>query len=229
MEHSKEIQCIGFIMDGNRRWAKEKGLTSFEGHKKGYDVIKDTICAVHKRGIPHMVCYAFSTENWNRSGEEVGHIMLLLEKGIRELRIENETRSEKINIHIIGEAHRLSGALQREIKALKDAHYENPELSVWIAISYGGRAEIVDAVNRAVARGESVTEETFGKLLWTVGMPDPDIIVRTSGECRISNFLLWQSAYSELFFIDTYWPDFGEVTLHSILDTYGTRVRRKGS
>lgn len=229
MEDTTGVQCIGFIMDGNRRWAKERGLTPFDGHQKGYDAIKSTMRAVYKRGIPHMVCYAFSTENWNRSDEEVAHIMGLLEMGIRELRIENEHRAEKINIHIIGETHRFPDVIQGEIAALKDAHHESPELSIWIAVSYGGRAEIIDAVNRAVARGESVTEETFGKLLWTAGMPDPDIIVRTSGECRISNFLLWQSAYSEFFFIDTYWPDFGEVALDDILEKYGTRTRRKGA
>ncbi|HEX4799469.1 MAG TPA: polyprenyl diphosphate synthase [Candidatus Paceibacterota bacterium] len=229
MEQTTDIQCIGFIMDGNRRWAKARGLTSLVGHQKGYEAIKATIDAVYKAHIPHMVCYAFSTENWNRSVEEVGHIMGLLEKGIRELRIENEARSEKINIHIIGETHRLSQTLQNEIESLKNSHHAEPELSVWIAISYGGRAEIVDAVNRAIAGGEMVTEETFEKFLWTAGMPDPDIIVRTSGEHRISNFLLWQSAYSEFFFIDAYWPDFEEATLRSILEEYGTRVRRKGS
>lgn len=228
MDTSQTPTCVGFIMDGNRRWAKEKGLQTLEGHHAGYARVKEMIDAVHKAHIPHMVCYAFSTENWNRSEEEVNYLMQLLTKGIQELKDEYRNRPEKVNIRIIGERARLPQNLRNEIEEIEKAHHAEPELTVWIALSYGGRAEIVDAVNRAIEKGEPVNEESFSKFLWTAGMPDPDLIIRTSGEYRISNFLLWQSAYSELFFVDAYWPDFGETEFQSILEQYGKRKRRKG-
>jgi undecaprenyl diphosphate synthase len=221
--------CVGFIMDGNRRWAKERGLSTLEGHAQGYTRVKEMIDAVHKAHIPHMVCYAFSTENWNRSTEEVTYLMALLEKGIRELKNECKNKKEKINIRVIGERTRLSEKLQKGIIEVEEQAHADPELTVWIALSYGGRAEIIDAVNRAIEKVEKVSEETFNELLWTNGMPDPDLIIRTSGEHRISNFLLWQNAYSELFFVDTNWPDFGETEFKSILEQYGKRKRRKGA
>jgi undecaprenyl diphosphate synthase len=228
MENEKKVQCVGFIMDGNRRWAKERGLPTLEGHARGYNALKQMIDAVYKAHIPHMVCYAFSTENWGRSEEEVSYLMRLFAQGIHELRTDFVGRKEKINIHIIGERTRFPEDLRAEIEEIEKKHHSDPELTVWVALSYGGRAEIVQAVNRAIEKGEQVTEESFGGLLWTVGMPDPDIIIRTSGEERISNFLLWQSAYSELFFVDTYWPDFGESDFQSILEQYEKRKRRKG-
>lgn len=224
----KQIQCVGFIMDGNRRWAKSRGLPTFEGHAKGYGILKDVIDIVHRAHIPHMVCYAFSTENWNRSEEEVSYLMSLLEKGVEELGESLSQDVRKINLHVIGQLERLPETLQAKIKHIVGQHHSDPELSVWLAISYGGRAEILHAVNTALLRGEVVTETTFGQLLWTNGMPDPDLIIRTSGEQRISNFLLWQSAYSEYVFTDTLWPDFGETEFKSILEAYAGRKRRKG-
>lgn len=216
-------------MDGNRRWAKQRGLTALEGHTKGYEVLLATIESVHAMRIPHMVCYAFSTENWNRSEEEVAHLMDLLRRGMQEVRAALTKRGRKANLRIIGERSMLSLKLQREITNIESENITDPELTVWLAISYGGRAEIVDAVNRAIVKGESVTEAQFAGLLYTNGMPDPDIIIRTSGEQRLSNFLLWQSAYSELFFTDTLWPDFGESEFQAIVEAYGTRQRRKGT
>jgi len=228
MDNVNNIGCVGFIMDGNRRWAKERGLPTLEGHTQGYTAMRSMVDAVYKQGIPHMVCYAFSTENWNRTEAEVSHLMTLLEKGLKNIRAEYAQSKEKINVRIIGEKSALPESLQTEITEIEAINHENPELTVWIALSYGGRAEIVDAVNHAIENGVKVTEETFSEYLWTNGMPDPDIIIRTSGEHRISNFLLWQSAYSEFFFTETYWPDFGETEFQSILEAYGTRKRRKG-
>lgn len=221
-------QCVGFIMDGNRRWAKARGLSSLEGHTKGYEALVDIIDVVHAVGIPHMVCYAFSTENWSRSADEVGHLMGLLERGIRELASRLQKQSRTVNIRIIGDRSRLSETMQKEIMHIEARNTADAALTVWLAISYGSRAEIVTAVNRAVVHGEAVTEESFAHLLYTAGMPDPDVIIRTSGEQRLSNFLLWQSAYSEFFFTDTSWPDFGETEFRAIVEAYGTRQRRKG-
>lgn len=221
-------QCVGFIMDGNRRWAKARGLSSLEGHTKGYAALVDIIDVVGAIGIPHMVCYAFSTENWNRSADEVGHLMGLFERGIRELTNALQKQSRRVNVRIIGDRSRLSETLQQEIVHIEARNTADAALTVWLAISYGSRAEIVAAVNRAVAHGDAVTEASFENLLYTAGMPDPDLIIRTSGEQRLSNFLLWQSAYSELFFTDTFWPDFGETEFRAIVEAYGARQRRKG-
>lgn len=215
-------------MDGNRRWAQKQGVSSFEGHAQGYVALKGMIEAVYEAHIPHMVCYAFSTENWNRSKEEVEYLMKLLGQGIAEFPIMSRKEGKRIRVRIIGERDRLSPELQRSIAEAENDKDDEVALTVWIALSYGGRAEIVDAVNRAINMSAPVTEETFATLLWTGEMPDPDIIIRTSGEKRISNFLLWKSAYSEFFFIDTLWPDFGKTEFQSILEEYAKRVRRIG-
>ena len=217
-------------MDGNRRWAQKQGVSSFEGHAQGYVALKGMIEAVYEAHIPHMVCYAFSTENWNRSKEEVEYLMKLLGQGIAEFPTMSRKEGKRIRVRIIGERDRLSPELQRSIAEAENDKDDEVALTVWIALSYGGRAEIVDAVNRAIKINMSapVTEETFATLLWTGEMPDPDIIIRTSGEKRISNFLLWKSAYSEFFFIDTLWPDFGKTEFQSILEEYAKRVRRIG-
>ncbi len=229
IEQTHTPQCIGFIMDGNRRWASSRGMTTLEGHAEGYEAFKKMIDAVYRAHVPHMVCYAFSTENWRRTEEEVGYLMELMSRALRELGETLNTDTRKINLRVIGEKKRLPENIQKEILTIESRNHENPELTVWVAISYGGRAEVIDAVNRIVEKGEKVTEKSFGQFLWTDGMPDPDIIIRTSGEIRTSNFLIWQSAYSELFFTDTLWPDFGETEFQSILEEYGTRQRRRGA
>jgi len=229
MKPEQTIQCIGLIMDGNRRWARQHNLPTLEGHAKGYEAFKGLISAVHRAQIPHMVCYAFSTENWKRTEEEVGYLMNLMHRALTELAEILNADERKINLRVIGERSRLPENIQKAIESIESKNHTNPELTVWVAVSYGGRAEIVDAVNRALLRGEKVTEESFGKFLWTDTMPDPDLIIRTSGEIRTSNFLIWQSAYSELFFTDTLWPDFGETEFQSILEQYSLRQRRKGT
>lgn len=222
-------QCVGFIMDGNRRWAKGKGLPSLEGHRQGYGALENMIEVVYKERIPHMIVYAFSTENWKRAEEEVGYLMNLLSEALREFTKTHSEKGKKINIRIVGQRERLPQTLQNEIVSTEKANGNDPDLTLWIALSYGGRAEIVAATNHAIMEGVAVDEKTFEKFLWTEGMPDPDLIIRTSGEVRLSNFLLWQSAYSELFFTETMWPDFGETEFKSILEEYGKRKRRHGA
>jgi len=229
METETTPQCVGFIMDGNRRWARERGLSTLEGHAKGYEVLKQMIDVVYTARIPHMVCYAFSTENWKRTEDEVGYLMNLMEKAIAELSRRLDADTRKVNLRIIGELHRFPQRIQDAIKNIEARNHSDPELTGWIAFSYGGRAEVVDAVNRAIREGKQVTEESFESLLWTQGMPDPDLIIRTSGEYRTSNFLIWQSAYSELFFTETLWPNFNESEFQNILEAYKTRQRRKGA
>ncbi len=229
MNENQELPtCVGFIMDGNRRWAHAHGLTALEGHRKGYEALKHIIDVVHDSGIKHMVCYAFSTENWNRNEIEVRGLMELFKYALSTIGETYQNSGKNISIRFIGERARFDSSLQESMAEIENKSPTNSGLTVWVALSYGGRAEILEAVNRAVEKGDAVTEESFEKLLWTSGMPDPDLIIRTSGEERLSNFLLWQSAYSELFFTETLWPDFGEREFQSILDEYGKRQRRNG-
>ena len=222
-------QCVGFIMDGNRRWAELHSVTPVEGHMRGYETLKRIVDVVATSCVPHMVCYAFSTENWKRTESEVNYLMELLEFAIHEFHTAVTKDGKRIRLRVIGERERLPQKLVTEIERIEALPVLNPQLTLWLAISYGGRAEIVRAVNEAVHEGVSVTEESFSTLLWTNTMPDPDLIIRTSGEQRISNFLLWQSAYSEFHFTDTLWPDFGEREFQSILEEYETRSRRRGT
>lgn len=218
--------CIGLIMDGNRRWARERGLSTVEGHRKGYDLLKDLIDWTRELRVKNLVVYAFSTENWERSTEEVSYLMELFKTGIREL--EERSSDKNVNFRFIGQRERFSSELQEEMARIEAKAVDNPELTVWLALSYGGRAEIIAAVNEAVRHGGEVTEASFSNLLWSAGMPDPDLIIRTSGEERLSNFLPWQSVYSELFFTKTYWPDFSKEEFQGIVEAYGNRKRRKG-
>jgi len=217
--------CVGFIMDGNRRFASEQGIGELEGHQAGKEKFLEVIEWVAEKEIPHAVFYAFSTENWKREKEEVEHLMFLF----RELLVQfkKEASERKINVRIVGRQEDLPKDIQNSIKEL-EAKTTNHKTTIWVAISYGGRAEIVSAINKAIALGEEIDEEKFSQLLWTAGMADPDIIVRTSGEQRLSNFLPWQSVYSELFFTDTYWPAFTKPEFERILSEYATRERRVG-
>ncbi len=226
-DNLEKIQCIGFIMDGNRRWARARMLPTQNGHSEGYAALQNIIRTVGESGIPHMVCYAFSTENWKRTPEEVQALMELMRIGIT--RLSEGERKEGVNYRIIGQRDKLPHDLQDAIERMESENCANPKLTVWIALSYGGRAEIIAAANSAIKKGEEVTEESFRKMLWTDEMPDPDLVIRTGGEHRISNFLLWQSAYSEFAFTETLWPDFGEKELKGIVEEYGKRKRRKGA
>lgn len=218
--------CLGFIMDGNRRYAKELDLPTLEGHKKGLDVYIDYIRFVRDHNIPHAVFYAFSTENWNRSEAEVSYLMELFGNSLDTLKDEIEER--KVRVRILGRKEDFSKELQHKMNQLEEKSAKYTDTTIWMALSYGGRTEIVEAVNKAVASGEEVTEESFSQLLWTAEMPDPDMIIRTSGEHRLSNFLPWQSVYSEFYFIDKHWPALTEADFKDILAEYGKRERRKG-
>lgn len=223
-------QCIGFIMDGNRRWAKNQGKPTLAGHKKGFDVFLDSVRFVRDNEIPNAVYYAFSTENWQRSKEEVEYLMDLFKQMIENITNKILKEEKPVKIKFIGRRSDLSGSLQAEMNKLEELNEDNAEAktTIWIALSYGGRVEIIEAVNQAVGQGRAVTEESFKKLLWTAHMPDPDIIVRTSGEQRLSNFVTWSSVYSELYFIEKHWPALTVDDFEDILQEYATRDRRRG-
>ena len=226
MTTDKKIpECIAIILDGNRRWAKAKNLPSLEGHRRGVKRLKEAAHWVRDRGIKHLSVYTFSTENWNRSEEEIFYLLKLFRTVTDDLF--KELSEDNIRIKFVGERARFDSDTQSAMTRLEEKSFENEKLTLWVCVSYGGRAEIVAAANQASKEGR-VTEETLAKHLWTVGMPDPDIIIRTGGDKRLSGFLTWQSVYSELFFIDEYWPDFNEVILDSILAEYATRPRRMG-
>ena len=225
-ESRRTPSCIGIIIDGNRRWAKERGLPTFEGHRRGADTIENIARAARDMHIQHMALYVFSTENWRRAEEEVSYLMKLFELLIREhvARLSKES----VAVRFVGQRERFSPRMQA---LMDDAEKKSPHeaaLTLWVCLSYGGRAEIVAAANAATATGRAITEESLQEHLWTVGMPEPDLIIRTGGEKRLSNFLTWQSVYSELFFVDKYWPDFTEDDLKNILDEYGRREKRLG-
>lgn len=225
MMDSKLPQCVGIILDGNRRWAKEKGMPSLEGHRQGAERLADTARWVRDREISHLVVYAFSTENWKRTQEEVSYLMDLFrsmaEKNLQEL------VKEGIRIRFVGQRERFDTSLQELMERVEETSAKHTALTLWVCLSYGGRAEIVAAAQAAGEQGE-ITEQSLAAHLWTAGMPEPDIIIRPGGERRLSNFLTWQSVYSELFFIKEYWPDFNESILDSILNEYATRERRNG-
>lgn len=219
-------ECVGIILDGNRRWAVQKGLSKLEGHKHGADTLERAVLAARDLGIKHLVVFAFSTENWSRSAEEVARLLEIFGSGIEKFLPRLAT--EKIRVRFVGDRGRFSSTLQ---KAMRNVEEQNPADAVctfWICVSYGGRAEIVEATKATVAAGEEITEESIGKHLWTAEMPEPDIIIRTSGEKRLSGFLTWKGIYSELFFLDTMWPDFTKEDLEGVLAEYQTRQRRMG-
>lgn len=222
---AKPIECIGFILDGNRRWAKERNLPTLEGHRRGFENLKTVARSVRDRGVPHMAAYCFSTENWNRSKEEVDYLMDIFRDAIRAGR--EELGKESIRVRFIGQRDRFVQDIQDGMRQTEEETVHNSRMTLWICLSYGGRAEIVEAA-KAAARAGEMTEETIRNAMWSAEMPDPDIIVRTSGEHRLSNFLLWQAAYSELFFVKPHWPDFSAAILDEVLAEFTARERRHG-
>lgn len=222
----QSINCIGFVMDGNRRWAREHELPTLEGHKKGFDKFNEVIRWIHDAGIKNAIFYAFSTENWNRSEQEVSYLMDLFEQSFQSI---EEAHEKKIKMRFLGQIERLPKTLQKVIAQIELETKEYTNGTVGIAVSYGGRADIVQAANKLLERGtKNITQEEFEKELWTHDMPDPDLIVRTGDAMRLSNFLTWQSAYSELYFTKTSWPDFNKKEFDAILEEYEKRERRLG-
>jgi undecaprenyl diphosphate synthase len=225
-ELPESARAVAIIMDGNARWARKRGLPIAAGHRAGTKALRRTVEAAIDLGVESLAVYAFSTENWNRPPDEVELLMEIFTETIeREL---PDLVRQGVRTRFIGRRDRAPVALQERMAALERETEDNRRLNLWIAFDYGGRAELVEAVNRAVAGGVPVDEDTFASYLNAPEMPDPDLLIRTSGELRISNFLLWQLAYAELVFIDTLWPDFGEEDLRAALDDYASRRRRFG-
>lgn len=220
------LQCVGIILDGNRRWAKEQGLPAFEGHRRGMNNVETITLAARDLGIKHLVVYAFSTENWKRTTEEVSYLMKIFEEMARKSMA--RLAEENVKVRFIGQRERFSENLQQAMNEAEEKSPKDPAITLWVCMSYGGRAEIAHAAKELAQKEIEITEETLAQHLWTVGMPDPDLIIRTSGEHRTSNFLLWQSAYSELFFPKVYWPAFSKTDLELILQEYAGRERRLG-
>ena len=232
-EQEKIPKHIAVILDGNGRWAKAKGFPRKLGHVQGAKTIEEVCELMWNHGVEYFTVYAFSTENWKRSEEEVSALMTIL----REYMIKSIQRANDNNmrVRIIGEKSRLAEDIQESIAALEQATAENTGLKFTIAINYGSRAQITRAVRRIASKAavgsisaDSITEDMISAELDTAGYPDPDLLIRTSGEQRISNFLLWQCAYSEFYFTDVLWPDFGEKDLVAALEAYAGRDRRYG-
>lgn len=223
------LEHIAIIMDGNRRWAKEKNLPSAMGHKKGVDALKTTLRACKDFGIKYLTVYAFSTENWKRKKEEVDFLMELLAITLtNELA---EMHSEGVVINFIGDISKLSDKLQKILANSVETTKNNTGVHLQIAFNYGARDEIVHAVKSIIAKGvkaEDITEEMISENLYTKGIPDPDLLIRTGGEKRISNYLLWQIAYSEILVTDEYWPEFGRDSLAKAVEEFKNRQRRFG-
>lgn len=217
---------VGIIMDGNRRWARERGLPTLMGHKKGAEVMRECIRWADEANVEALYFYAWSTENWNRSPEEVSYIMDLVR--VELISSMEEIKKKNGRVRFLGERERMAPDIQ-EMMNRWEKETKDGTRTVAFCISYGGRAEILEAVKKAVTSGKAPeSEEEFKALMWSAGIPDPDIIIRTSGEQRTSGFLTWEGVYSELFFTDTYWPAFTKEEFFGILKEYETRERRKG-
>jgi len=223
-------QHVAMIMDGNGRWALSRGLPRLAGHKAGTENLRRVIRSSVKFGIKYLTIYAFSTENWGRPLEEVRGLMSILEDVLqKELA---ELHKEGVQLRHIGRLERLPGRLQEQVLDAIEITKNNDRLILNVAFNYGGRDEIVNAIQNIMKDGipvEEVTDELVSRYLYTAGVPDPDLIIRTSGELRVSNFLIWQAAYSEWYVTPTYWPDFDEAEYRRALEAFASRDRRYGS
>jgi undecaprenyl diphosphate synthase len=223
------VGCVAIILDGNARWAAARGVPVAEGHREGTRALRRTVEAAIDLGIGALVVYGFSTENWTRPPDEVDDLMEIFGETIdREL---PDLARQGVRVRFLGRRDRAPEELQDKMAELEAATGTNDRLDLWIAFDYGGRAELADAAKRLVQAGiapEEIDEDTFARALYEPDLPDPDLLIRTAGDQRISNFLLWQLAYAELVFLDTTWPDFGEADLRAALGEYATRERRYG-
>lgn len=227
LDTTKVPACIGVIMDGNRRWAIERNLPTLEGHRRGYGKFKELARWAKDAGVKTLIVYALSTENWNRSQEEVSYILNLFRTVLKE-EIE-ELVNDNVRIIFAGNLSRFPEDLQAMMREAEANTKNNTAYTLVIAASYGGRAEIVDTMNRLLQEGKSsVSEKEFSAHLWTKDVPDPDLIIRAGGEQRLSNFLPYQSVYSELYFSKTYWPDFSKEEFFEIIGNYQRCSRRMG-
>lgn len=224
---------IAIIMDGNRRWAKEKGLDGKLGHKAGAETLEELTYFANDIGLKYLTVYAFSTENWKRTEEEVGALLLLLKSYVDKFL--KKANNNNIRVRILGDIERLDKGLKDSINEIVEKSSKNTGLTLNIAFNYGGRAEMVRAVKQISEKVldnklsiDDITEQTISDNLYTCGEPDPDLLIRTSGELRLSGFLLWQVAYTEFLFLDKYWPDFSKDDLLEAIQTYQNRKRNLG-
>lgn len=224
---------VAVIMDGNGRWAKQRGLPRIMGHRQGVDTLKKLLRTCNDWGIDALTAYAFSTENWGRPHTEVDFLMTLFERVLRQEL--SEMDAEGVRIQFVGNLQSLPTSLQAEIDRAVQQTHKNPGIRFTVATNYGGRQEIVQAcqaiatqVQSGKLAPEDIDENLFGRHLYTAGLEDPDLLIRTSGEMRISNFLLWQLAYAEFYVTDTLWPDFNPLEFHQALRNYQKRHRRFG-
>lgn len=231
--HNVIPQHIAIIMDGNGRWAKQRGKDRSEGHFAGMMALKQTVMAAAQKGVKWLTVYAFSTENWGRPQAEVDALMDLVCKGV-EMNAA-ELRENGVRVQIIGERSRFCDSVKEAINRIESTTAEGEKMTLVLALNYSSRSELTMAVlqiARRVAAGElqadAISEQTISQSLYTAAMPDPDLIIRTSGEYRLSNFLMWQASYAEFYFTDTLWPDFGEEELGKAIEAYNTRDRRYG-
>jgi undecaprenyl diphosphate synthase len=225
----REARNVAIILDGNGRWAQQRGLPVAAGHREGTRALRRTVEAAIDLGVESLVVYAFSTENWSRPPDEVESLMEIFSETIeREL---PDLAAEGVRTRFVGRRDRAPEALRRQMEALEDETAANNRLNLWIAFDYGGRAELAEAARRLVAEGltpDQIDEDELARRLYAPEMPDPDLLIRTSGELRLSNFLLWQIAYAELVFVERLWPDFGADDLRGALEEYARRQRRFG-
>lgn len=232
-KENNKLEHLAIIMDGNGRWAARRGLPRSMGHRKGAEVVKEITRAARELGIKYLTLYAFSTENWNRSEDEVKTLMGLLRDYLQsDLK---EVQQNNVRIRFIGEREMLDADIVRKMAEIEADTLRNTGMTLCIALSYGSRQEIVNAVKKTAAlvkEGDislnDVDVKLFSDMLYTKDMPDPDLVIRTSGEQRISNYLLWQIAYAEFFFTDVLWPDFNKKLLEDIIKNFNMRERRYG-
>ncbi len=232
-KETQQLQHIAIIMDGNGRWAAKRGMPRSFGHKKGAERVKEVVQAAGELGVKYLTLYAFSTENWQRSPDEVNDLMDLLRQYLKsEL---SELQKNGVRIVFIGEREMLPADIRSSMRRLEDDTKNNAKMTVCIALSYGSRQEILQAVRKIATlakRGdikpEEIDDKMFSDMLYTQEIPDPDLVIRTSGEQRLSNYLLWQVAYAEFYFSEVLWPDFDRAELEKIIDNFNKRERRYG-
>jgi undecaprenyl diphosphate synthase len=218
--------AVAIVMDGNGRWAAAHNVSVAEGHRAGSRALRPVVETAIDLGVESLAVYAFSTENWTRPGDEVEALMNIFGETIdREL---VDLAKEGVRTRFVGRRDRAPEWLRTKLAELEAATAQESRLNLWIAFDYGGRAELVEAARRIAESGADIDEESFGRYLYAPEMPDPDLVIRTSGELRVSNFLLWQSAYAEFAFVDTLWPDFGPDDFRAAIEDYASRRRRFG-
>ena len=225
LDRKRIPQHIAIIMDGNGRWANERGKERSYGHQAGVEAVRRITSECTRLGVKFLTLYTFSTENWNRPADEISALMGLVLTSLEdEIFMKNNVR-----FRVIGDMKRLPDEVQKKLRETEEHTAQNTAMTMVVALSYSSRWEIAEAVRQIVAEAPAqITEETISQHLTTNFMPDPDLLIRTGGELRISNYLLWQIAYSELYFCDTYWPDFDEEELHKAIASYQSRQRRFG-